>query len=302
MRHAKTEDSNLVRALTGAVHNAPSHCLHRHKPGGLSTFGPKPGKANLHAHRHAIDCVCQFRAGSGTSNFFVTRKPARKPSHLLPRIKRLPNRAGAATHGASDSSPKWGMFAGYSSIETNNHNFHFAPHITGFGLDYDENGYGINIGGVRNLNQYFGIVGLFDAHFSSNHFVLDYVPGRCSQPPCAKVGQGTDIDPSLFRFTAGPEVAFRNRTRVTPFADVLFGLAHSHATFSTTGPVLTLSRLDAESGFAVNFAAGLEVRVAHGFSFRGSIDYGKAFVGSSALPSQLVDSIGFSSGLLFRFH
>jgi len=213
-----------------------------------------------------------------------------------------PNRAGTATHGASDSSPKWGMFAGYSSIETNNHNFHFAPHITGFGLDYDENGYGINIGGVRNLNRYFGIVGLFDAHFSSNHFVLDYVPGRCSQPPCAKVGQGTDIDPSLFRFTAGPEVAFRNRTRVTPFADVLFGLAHSHATFSTTGPVLTLSRLDAESGFAVNFAAGLEVRVAHGFSFRGSIDYGKAFVGSSALPSQLVDSIGFSSGLLFRFH
>jgi|SRR5580704_8141154 hypothetical protein len=208
----------------------------------------------------------------------------------------------AATRGASDSSPKWGIFAGYSSIETNNHNFHFAPHITAFALDYDENGYGFNIGGVRNLNRYFGIVGLFDAHFSSNHFVLDFVPGHCSQPPCAKVPQGTDINPSLFRFTAGPEVAFRNRTRVTPFADALFGLAHSHATFGTAGSAGRFSATEGENGFAVNFAVGLEVRVAHGFSFRGSIDYGKAFVGSSALPSQLVDSIGFSSGLLFRFH
>jgi len=176
-------------------------------------------------------------------------------------------------------------------------------------LDYDENGHGFNIGGERNLNRYFGIVGLFDAHFSSNHFALGVVPlgknqfslvPNCSQPTCT--AQTFHLDPSLFRFTAGPEVAFRNRTRVTPFADVLFGVAHSHATFGTAGPALTLSRIEGENGFAVNFAAGLEIRIAHQFSFRGSIDYGKAFVGSSALPSQLVDSIGFSSGLLFRFH
>jgi hypothetical protein len=212
-----------------------------------------------------------------------------------------PIRASAATHGTSDPSPKWGIFGGYSSIETNNHSFHFSPSITAFGLDYDENGYGFDIGGVRNLNRYLGIVGLFDAHFSSNHFVVDVVP-RCSQPPCPKGKQGADIDPSLFRFTAGPEVAFRNRTRVTPFADVLVGLAHSHATFSTAGSVGRLFTTEGENGFAVNFAVGVEVRVVHRLSFRGSVDYGKAFVGSNALPSQLVDSIGFSSGLLFRFH
>jgi len=203
----------------------------------------------------------------------------------------------------------WGIFAGYSAIETNNHNFHFKPGITLPDLDYDENGHGFNIGGERNLNRYFGIVGLFDAHFSSNHFALGVVPlgknqfslvPNCSQP--TYTAQTFHLDPSLFRFTAGPEVAFRNRTRVTPFADVLFGVAHSHATFGTAGPALTLSRIEGENGFAVNFAAGLEIRIAHQFSFRGSIDYGKAFVGSSALPSQLVDSIGFSSGLLFRFH
>jgi hypothetical protein len=215
--------------------------------------------------------------------------------------------AGLA-HETSDP-PKWGIFAGYSSIETNNHNFHFNPNINLPAFDYDENGHGFQIGGVRNLNRYLGIVGLFDAHFSSNSFTLGVVPlgsnqftlvPNCSQPPCTV--QGFALDPSLFRFTAGPEVAFRNRTRVTPFADVLFGIAHSHATFSTAGPALTLSRIEAENGFAVNFAAGLEVRVARQISFRGSLDYGKAFVGSSALPSQLVDSVGFSSGILFRFH
>jgi hypothetical protein len=212
------------------------------------------------------------------------------------------HRASAATHGTTDPPPKWGILGGYSSIETNNHNFHFNPNITLSGFDYDENGHGFNIGVVRNLNRYFGVVGLFDAHFSSNNFVAEVTPGKCPQPPCAKVAQGADLNPSLFRFTAGPELAFRNRTRVIPFADVLFGLAHSHATFSTAGSAGSFSGTEGENGFAMNAAVGVEVRVAHRLSFRGSIDYGKAFVGSSVLPSQQVDSIGFSSGLLFRFH
>jgi opacity protein-like surface antigen len=203
----------------------------------------------------------------------------------------------ADAQGTSDPG-KWGIFAGYSSIETNNHNFHFDPNINAFALDYDENGYGFEVGTVRNLNRYFGIVGLFDAHFSSNH-IPDYVP-QCSQPPCTALT--LDINPSLFRFTAGPEVAFRNRTRVTPFADVLFGVAHSHATFGLTAPAGRLTSTEGENGFAMNFKVGVDVRLVHQFSFRGSIDYGKAFVGSSALPSQLVDSVGFSTGVLFHFH
>jgi hypothetical protein len=87
-----------------------------------------------------------------------------------------------------------------------------------------------------------------------------------------------------------------------PFADVLLGLVHSHATFSTAGSAGSFSGTEAENGFAVNAAVGVEVRLVERLGFRGSIDYGKAFVGSSALPSQQVDSIGFSSGLLFHFH
>ena len=209
-----------------------------------------------------------------------------------------PRQAYNAAHQASDAAPKWGIFAGYSSIETNNHRFDFGSGIVASDLDFDENGHGFDVGAVRNLNRYLGIVGLFDAHFSSNHDG-DFVPA-CSQPPCAT---GTlDVNPSLFRFTAGPEFAFRNRTRVTPFADVLFGVAHSHAPLDINTPEGRFGRTEGENGFAANFVLGLEVRAVHQFSFRGSIDYGKAFVGSSALPSQLVDSVGFSAGVLFRFH
>jgi hypothetical protein len=65
------------------------------------------------------------------------------------------NPSGAAAHGTSDPPPKWGIFAGYSSIETNNHNFHFSPDITISALDYDENGHGFEIGGVRNSDPVF---------------------------------------------------------------------------------------------------------------------------------------------------
>ena len=209
----------------------------------------------------------------------------------------VPSGPGSAVAQQNPAPLQWGIFAGYASIETNNHNFHFDPNITVKALDYDENGQGFEAGAVRNLNRYLGIVGLFDAHFSSNH-IPNFVPA-CKQPPC--LAETLDINPSLFRFTAGPEAAFRNRTRVTPFADVLFGVAHSHATFHLAAQSGTFSSIEGENGFAVNFKIGVEVRLACQLNFRGSIDYGKAFVGSSALPSQLVDSVGFSTGVLFRF-
>lgn len=234
-----------------------------------------------------------------TASFFDTQTSAQAPSTAADETASA--RRSAAAHEKYDGPPRWGIFAGYSSIETSNHNFHFSPGVTADDLDYDENGKGFNFGGVRNLSRYFGIAGLFDAHFSSNQFVINVVP-KCNQPPCTPVKQGANLDPSLFRFTVGPEVAFRNHTRVTPFADVLFGVAHSHATFSTAGSAGSFSGTEGANGFAINSAVGVEVRVAHRLSFRGSIDYGKAFVGSSALSPQQVDSIGFSSGVLFRFH
>jgi hypothetical protein len=121
---------------------------------------------------------------------------------------------GTATRG-TPAPPKWGIFAGYSSIETNNHNFHFAPDITVSALDYDENSHGFEIGGVRNLTRYLGIVGLFDAHFSSNSFTLGVVPvggnqftlvPNCSQSPCTP--QGLPSIPACSDSPRGPRSLF----------------------------------------------------------------------------------------------
>jgi opacity protein-like surface antigen len=80
----------------------------------------------------------------------------------------------------------------------------------------------------------------------------------------------------------------------------LFGITHTTATFKTAGPVLTLSRTDADTGFGMTFGGGFEIRILRRVSFRASVDYSKAFVGSSGLPPQRVNSLGYSTGILFH--
>jgi hypothetical protein len=166
-------------------------------------------------------------------------------------------------------------------------------------LDYDEKGRGFDAGGIVNLRRYFAIVGEFSAHFSSNSFLIP-VPTNCSQPPCLSVMQPLSINPRLFYFLAGPEFKWRNRTRFTPFINGLAGIAHSHATLTTSGAAADFSTTDAESGFAVAADGGLEVRIAKRYSFRGYLIRSGAFVGSPALPHQKVGAAGWSAGILFH--
>jgi hypothetical protein len=77
-------------------------------------------------------------------------------------------------------------------------------------------------------------------------------------------------------------------------------MAYTAATFKTAGPALTLSRNDADKGFAMYYGGGLEIRTVRRVSLRISPDYSKAFVGSSAVPPQRVNSVGFSVGIVFH--
>jgi hypothetical protein len=199
----------------------------------------------------------------------------------------------------SATSPKLEWYVGYSAIETNDHVFQF-PRIGPIGdLDYDEKGRGFEVAGIANLRRYFAIVGEFSAHFSSNSFLIQ-VPTNCSQPPCPSVTQPLSINPRIFYFLGGPEFKWRNRTRFTPFINGLAGIAHSHATFTTSGASVDFSTTDAESGFAVAGDGGLEVRIAKKYSFRGSLTRSGAYVGSAALPHQKVGAVGWSAGILFH--
>jgi len=186
--------------------------------------------------------------------------------------------------------PRIEWFVGYSAIETNNHTFQFADIGPVGQLDYDEKSQGFEASVVRNLSRYAGIVGDFGAHFSSNQFAV---------PIGTAVQEGT-INPRLFSFLAGPELKWRNRSRMAPFAHALFGLAHSTTTFQTSGSVVTLSRTDAESGLAMAFSGGFDFRIARRVSFRGFLTRSEAYVGSSALPRQRVNAVGWSGGILLH--
>jgi len=198
--------------------------------------------------------------------------------------------------------PKFEYFAGYSAIETNNHNFHFGNFEGGFNAtdtDFDEGGWGFEGAVTRNLTRYLGIVGDFSAHYSNDQGPVRLtVP--CTQAPCLPVTQTAKLNPRLFDYLAGPEVKWRNHTRITPFAHALFGVAHTATTFSTAGPALTLARTDGDTGFAMSFSGGFDLRITRRISFRGLLTYGQAFVGSNALPPQRVDEVGWSAGILFH--
>ena len=191
------------------------------------------------------------------------------------------------------------MFTGYAAIETNDHSFQF----TGIGpvshLDFDEKGRGFEAAVIRNMSRYLGIMGDFSAHFSLNEFPVPLTL-PCAEPPCSSTTQPGTINPRLYSFLVGPEIKVRNRTRLTPVVHALLGAAHSTATFQTKGPVVNLSRTDAETGFAMAFGGGFDVRIARRVSFRGVLSYRQAFVGSSVLPRQRVNAVGWSSGVLVR--
>lgn len=199
----------------------------------------------------------------------------------------------------NEQFPKTEVFGGYSSIETNDHIFHFGPNFNATNTDFDEGGWGFEAAVTRNLNRYIGIVGDFSAHFSHDQGPIKVAP-PCGVPPCPLVSQTAELNPRLFNFIGGPEIKGRNRTRLTPFAHALFGVVHTTGTFKTTGPALTLSRTDADTGFAMTYGGGLEVRILRRIGFRTSLDYSKAFVGSTALPPQRVNSVGFSGGIILH--
>jgi hypothetical protein len=193
--------------------------------------------------------------------------------------------------------PRLEFFAGYSAIETNDHSFQFRDLGPVTGLDFDEKGRGFETAAIGNLSRHLGIVADFAAHTSSFEFpiALDR-----AQPTGASSSQIAEIHPWLLHFLAGPELKARNHTRITPFIHALFGVAHSSATFSTTGPILNLSRTDAETGFAMAFGAGFDLRIVRRAGFRGFLTYSQSYVGSDALPRQRVNGIGWSAGILFH--
>jgi opacity protein-like surface antigen len=201
-----------------------------------------------------------------------------------------------------NNHPRFELYGGYlDSGEPQYNIFHYSGGIqlqSDFGTHH-----GLEASVIRNFNRYFGLKGDFSAHFHQDDpFTVTAVcPG--TTPPCPSATQPATQNAKLFNFLAGPEFKWRKFSRVTPFGHALFGLAHTTGTFSTSGAVVTLSRSTTETGFAMAFGGGLDVRILPRFSLRTSVDYNPKFVGHDEDGSRIrLDDLRFSVGILFHLY
>ena len=130
---------------------------------------------------------------------------------------------------------------------------------------------------TRNLNRPIGFRGEFSAQFHHEEGTGNFIV-LCGTGTCP-VSQPIELTPRLFNFLGGPEIKFRNHTWFTPLVYGLFGLAHTTATFSTSGTGLNLNLLTTETGFSMAYGGGVEVRISRRFSVRTSVDFNPKWVG-----------------------
>jgi hypothetical protein len=171
--------------------------------------------------------------------------------------------------------------------------------FTGFSLTDDFGAHrGAEFSVIGNLNQRFGIKGDFSAHFKSNAFPVNV----CVQTSCVPVPQNAQLNPRMFNFLGGPEIKLGNRRwRFTPFTHALFGIAHTTATFKTSGSAFNLSQTTTETGFAMAFGGGLDVRMARRFSLRTSLDFNPKWVGRDDNGArQVQNDLRLAVGVLFH--
>jgi opacity protein-like surface antigen len=192
-----------------------------------------------------------------------------------------------------DDYPKTEFFIGLSALGEVNSN----SGAVDVGLSSDK---GFEVSVIRNVNKYLGFKGDFSAHFDTKHAHAVFNLG-CTTPPCPTSTQDFTIDTRLYNFLVGPEIKGRNHTRLTPFAHALFGVARGSTDFRTSGPILNLTDKGSDTGFAMAFGGGLDIRATERVGFRASMDYNPAFLGNSEFGrSGRRDHVRLSLGIVFH--
>lgn len=201
--------------------------------------------------------------------------------------------AASAQSSNKDDYPKIEFFAGYSVLGEINAD----DEEVDAGLASTK---GFHTSLIGNFNKYLGIKGDFSLHFDSDNGPIT-LPAPCSTPPCPLVTQDFSVKTRLYNFLAGPEIKARNRTRLTPFAHALFGVAHGSVEVNTSGTALNLNAKNTDTGFAMAFGGGLDIRATRRVSFRALMDYNPAFIGETDTGERKrFDHVRLSIGILFR--
>jgi hypothetical protein len=209
-------------------------------------------------------------------------------SNALPAA---PKPGASTTPAVSDAAgnhrgaPKVELFLGYSYLRA-------VPELASGNRLVYLNGGSTNI--AFNLNRYVGLVGDFGG-FNDTRLLLT---GAGQNPSVnAQVVGG-----SVFSYLAGPRLSFRNHSRLTPFAQVLFGDLHA-SDITLSGCTGSCTFLPAENTFAMTAGGGLDLRVRRHLAIRIiqaeylMTNFENRNTGSSATQNDM----RLSSGIVFRF-
>jgi opacity protein-like surface antigen len=201
---------------------------------------------------------------------------------------------GSAQSPNPDEYPKVEVFVGYSALgEAGSRGISFGPNSSVAANYSADRGFETSI--VRNFRKRLGIKGDFSAHFNNESASG---PLTYCTPLCTTANQAFQLKTRVYNFLIGPEFKARNRTRVTPFAHVLGGLAHTSATFTTSGPTLNLLLKNTDNSFAMALGGGLDIRASKRVSFRALMDYNPVFVRDSTSGTR--DFVRLSVGIVFH--
>jgi hypothetical protein len=105
--------------------------------------------------------------------------------------------------------------------------------------------------------------------------------------------KGTDVDANAETFLFGPKISFFRRSKLSPFAQALFGFAHSNAAFNGT--------TTSSNGFAFGPGVGLDWNLSPHLGLRlGQADYLFQRVPVSTTQVNW-NNFRYSGGVVFRF-
>lgn len=106
---------------------------------------------------------------------------------------------------------------------------------------------------------------------------------------------GTSGDSTLSTYLFGPRVSYRHYSRVTPFGEVLFGVAHTGSSF--------LNSNNSQNAFAMTVGGGFDYRLTSHWSLRpAKVDYLLTRFNEFGTPDrQTQNNLRVSTGVVFRF-
>lgn len=106
---------------------------------------------------------------------------------------------------------------------------------------------------------------------------------------------GDGVNGTLSTYLFGPRVTYRHFNHITPFAQVLFGVAHVGDQFVTTG--------NGQNQFAMTVGGGLDYRLTNHVALRaGQLDYFLTRFNEVTPNNQLTqNNLRVTSGFVFRF-